>query len=201
MSLSLINATPQLGMWQATATAIAQAPNLTELREPESGGSNIEFDAHGHAIRTAQPDEDGELTLIKTRTKTLSKLTEETITPDTNVEPGQKKHKHHHGIHRRRTLKEKHASPRKESWGPTIKHGLKAFWIFFLTPSGFLITIYGLNVVVRVSSSRQVSTDTSRPGAQCFSSCCSTPRPPCAIRPATTTTQRARYGSKSTHRF
>lgn len=151
MSLSLLNATPQLGMWQATATAIAQAPNLTELREPESGGSNIEFDAHGHAIRTAKPDEDGELTLTKSGTKTLTSFPDEPITPDTDVEAGQKKHKHHHhhGIHRRRTLQEKHASPKKESWGPTIKHGLKAFWVFFLTPSGFLITIYGLNVVVR----------------------------------------------------
>jgi hypothetical protein len=150
MSLSLLNATPQLGMWQATATAIAQAPNLTELREPESGGSNIEFNAHGHAIRTAKTDEDGELTLLTTRTKTLGSPLEEPITPDADVEDGQKKHRHHHhGIHRRRTLQEKHASSKKESWGPTIKHGLKAFWVFFLTPSGFLITIYGLNVVVR----------------------------------------------------
>ena len=152
MSLSLLNATPQLGMWQATATAIAQAPNLTELREPESGGSNIEFNAHGHAIRTAKTDGDGELTLLTTRTKTLGSPVEETLTPDADadVEDGQKKHKHHHhGIHRRQTLQEKHASPQKESWGPTIKHGLKAFWVFFLTPSGFLITIYGLNVVVR----------------------------------------------------
>jgi hypothetical protein len=152
MSLSLLNATPQLGMWQATATAIAQAPNLTELREPESGGSNIEFNAHGHAIRTAKTDDDGELTLLTTRTKTLGSPLEEPVTPDADGEDGdgQKKHRHHHhGIHRRRTLQEKHASSEKESWGPTIKHGLKAFWVFFLTPSGFLITIYGLNVVVR----------------------------------------------------
>ena len=152
MSLSLLNATPQLGMWQATATAIAQAPNLTELREPESGGPNIEFNAHGHAIRTAKTDDDGELTLLKTGTKSLGSPVEKPATPDADGEEGQKKHRHHHhhhGIHRRRTLQEKHASPEKESWGPTIKHGLKAFWVFFLTPSGFLITIYGLNVVVR----------------------------------------------------
>lgn len=146
MSLSLLNATPQLGMWQATATAIAQAPNLTELREPESGGSNIEFDAHGHSIRTAKTDSTGELTLVKTQTKAFGGPVE-VVAPDIDVEVGHKPHKHH-GLHRRRTLKEKHASSRKESWGPTIKNGLKAFWVFFLTPSGFLITIYGLNVVV-----------------------------------------------------
>ena len=158
MSLSLLNATPQLGMWQATATAIAQAPNLTELREPESGGSNIEFNAHGHAIRTAKTDGDGELTLLTTRTKTLGSPLEEPITPDGDGEDGPRKHKHHHhGIHRRQTLQEKHASSNKESWGPTIKHGLKAFWVFFLTPSGFLITIYGLNVVVRTPNLTRVA--------------------------------------------
>lgn len=36
---------------------------------------------------------------------------------------------------------------KKHHWGKTIAVGLKAFWKFFLTPSGFLITIYGLNVV------------------------------------------------------
>ncbi|KAI8931387.1 hypothetical protein NX059_011720 [Plenodomus lindquistii] len=147
VSKTLLNATPQLGMWQATATAIAQAPNLTELREPESGGSNIEFDAHGHSIRTAKPDEDGELMLAKTQTKSPNIALEEPIAVEvTDIEAGNS-HKHCHGRHRRRTLKEKHASPGKAPWGVTVKNGLKAFWVFFLTPSGFLITIYGLNVV------------------------------------------------------
>lgn len=151
-SISLLNATPQLGMWQATGTAIAQAPNLTELRDPESGGANIDFNEHGHSIRVAQPDDDGELTLVKSQTKTLSSPIQESIVlEEPDVETGKKKHRHH-GLRRRRTLKEKHSSPHKESWGPTVKHGLKAFWMFFLTPSGFLITIYGLNVVVRPTS-------------------------------------------------
>ena len=152
-SISLLNATPQLGMWQATGTAIAQAPNLTELRDPESGGANIEFNEHGHSIRVAQPDDDGELTLVKSQTKTLSSPIEEAIAPEDTGIHGKKNHRHHgHGLHRRRTLKEKHTSSHKESWGPTIKNGLKAFWVFFLTPSGFLITIYGLNIVVRPPS-------------------------------------------------
>ena len=149
-SISLLNATPQLGMWQATGTAIAQAPNLTELRDPESGGANIEFNEHGHSIRIAKPDDDGELTLVKSQTKTLSSPAEEAVAPEETILDTEKKKHRHHGLHRRRTLKEKHASSHKESWGPTIRHGLKAFWVFFLTPSGFLITIYGLNVVVRL---------------------------------------------------
>ena len=37
--------------------------------------------------------------------------------------------------------------PPKHTWGQATKIGLKAFWKFFLTPLGFLIVIYGLNVV------------------------------------------------------
>lgn len=124
LPLSLLNATPQLGMWQATGTAIAQAPNLAELREPEAGGSNITFDAHGHSTRIARPDDDGELTLVKTPTTALATVQK---APDDEARQ-QQPHKHH-GLHRRQTLKEKHASPHKLSWGATIKNGLRAFWV------------------------------------------------------------------------
>ncbi|KAL6709291.1 hypothetical protein ACN47E_001698 [Coniothyrium glycines] len=137
-SIAVINAAPQLGMWQATATAIAQAPNLTELREPESGGSNITFDAHGHSTRIAKPDDAGDLVLINTKTN-LEVYSSSAL-------PSTEKPKHPHRAHLR-SLHEKHKSDAKEKWCPTILNGLKAFWKFFITPSGFLITIYGLNIV------------------------------------------------------
>ncbi|KAG7008671.1 alpha-L-rhamnosidase C [Physcia stellaris] len=37
--------------------------------------------------------------------------------------------------------------PPKHTWGEATLIGLKGFWKFFITPLGFLITIYGLNVV------------------------------------------------------
>ena len=37
--------------------------------------------------------------------------------------------------------------PPKHSWGDATGIFLKAFWKFFITPIGFLVTIYGLNVV------------------------------------------------------
>lgn len=37
--------------------------------------------------------------------------------------------------------------PPKQKWTTSTAIGLAAFWKFFITPSGFLITIYGLNVV------------------------------------------------------
>jgi hypothetical protein len=141
-SLSVMNMSPQLGMWQATGTAIAQAPNLTELREPESGGANITFDAHGHSTRIAKPDDTGELVLVKTRTN---------IELKTSTSDGQSPAEMKPQLIRRQSLHEKHRSHAKEKWGPTMLNGLKAFWKFFLTPSGFLITIYGLNVVVSQS--------------------------------------------------
>ncbi|KAH8651975.1 hypothetical protein BGZ61DRAFT_541922 [Ilyonectria robusta] len=67
--IPLINANPQLGMWQAAGTAIAQAPNLTELRDAESGGENIAFNAQGHSVRFAVRDPDGELTLVRSNTR------------------------------------------------------------------------------------------------------------------------------------
>lgn len=37
--------------------------------------------------------------------------------------------------------------PPKHSWQTSTAIGAKAFWKFFLTPLGFLVTIYGLNVI------------------------------------------------------
>ena len=37
--------------------------------------------------------------------------------------------------------------PPKHTWGEATKIGLKAFWRFTITPLGFLIVLYGLNVV------------------------------------------------------
>jgi hypothetical protein len=37
--------------------------------------------------------------------------------------------------------------PKKHTWSQSTMIGLRAFWKFFLTPFGFVITIYGLNVV------------------------------------------------------
>ncbi|KAJ4169599.1 hypothetical protein NW754_005752 [Fusarium falciforme] len=61
VSISVIKANPQLGVWQAAGTAIAQAPNLRELRDPESGGANIAFNVQGHSARFAVQEPDGEI--------------------------------------------------------------------------------------------------------------------------------------------
>ncbi|KAH7393777.1 hypothetical protein DE146DRAFT_616768 [Phaeosphaeria sp. MPI-PUGE-AT-0046c] len=138
ISVTLANGSPQLGMWQATGTAIAQAPNLTELREPETGGSNIEFDEHGHSTRIAKPAENGDLELVKAITAGITPVPEEQEDPKSG---GRGR------LHRTHTLREKQDCGTKAGWGPTIMNGFKAFWKFFKTFSGFCITIYFLNIV------------------------------------------------------
>ncbi len=159
-SISLINANPQLGMWQASGLAIAQAPNLNELRDPESGGGNIEFTPQGYSMRTAVEESDGELTLAKSRTRVATtELSRPSVIPeDLEIKEEHATEHHHHPhlhlherghqmLHRRQTLKDKHTSERKEKWSKTVMNGLRAFWKWFKTPAGFLITIYFLNIV------------------------------------------------------
>ncbi|GKT47687.1 uncharacterized protein ColSpa_07868 [Colletotrichum spaethianum] len=174
-SISIMNANPQLGMWQAAGTAIAQAPNLTELRDTDSGGDNIGFNAQGHSARYAVQEPQGELALVRPivgrRTSTFSNDgqpgfrnvfndksenireaeepsvlagTSDEAPPDTDESllpsEGQQ-------FRRRQSLHQKHMAKDKAPWKTTITNGLKAFWKFFLTPSGFVITIYCLNIV------------------------------------------------------
>ena len=181
-SLSVLRANPQLGIWQATGTVIGHSPNLTELRDIELGGDNIVFNAHGHSIRLAALEEDtGQLALVKTRSSwsnpkgvvqektplavtqhqhsatVISESPEEIALPTSDSERndvGHQKHKHqqHHHLHHRALFKRHHEHvPAK--WESTIMYGLKALWKFFITPSGFLMTIYVLNVVVSHLSS------------------------------------------------
>jgi hypothetical protein len=151
-SISVMNANPQLGMWQASGLALARAPTFSELRDREAGGDNIEFNAQGHSIRKAFQEDDGELSLVKSTTRVMEK-------PMVTIHESTGSAVHHHrSLHdrahdlmeKKRALKDKHKSDLKEKWWPTMLNGLKAFWRFFRTPSGFLITIYALNIVVSV---------------------------------------------------
>ncbi|TVY44534.1 hypothetical protein LOCC1_G004753 [Lachnellula occidentalis] len=138
-SVSLMNYNPQLGMWAATGAAIAQAPNLTELRQPVAGGANIEFDEHGHSARTVTTDEDGMPVLSPSMTKTATRILVDEADP--KGQPARPTPV------RRQTLLEQSQMEEKHSWGETILHGLNAAWKFLCTPTGFVMAIYGLNIV------------------------------------------------------
>jgi hypothetical protein len=122
---------PQPSMWVASGAAIAHAPNLTELRETETGGANIQFDAHGHSKRDAGPEE-----LQRRNTERRTSLG-----PAASLSPTKQL-----SDPLQQTVTES-SIPAKEPWSKATLHGAAAFWKFFLTPTGFCITIYGLNVV------------------------------------------------------
>lgn len=181
-SVSLLNANPQLGMWQASGLAIAQAPNLSELRDAESGGTQIEFNSQGHSMRTAIEESDGELTLAQTKTRTrrpsvvkMASVMEVDTKASNHMHHHRSLHKRVHGVRvRRRALKDKHCTKVKAKWGPTLMNALKAVWKFVKTPSGFLITVYFLNIVVRspiILSLTCTLIQLTRDGAPCSSSC------------------------------
>ena len=142
---SVLNFNPQLGMWAATGTAIAYAPTLTELRAPVAGGDNIAFDGHGHSARTVTTDENGDavLSIAMTRTKTPTGIIEDQVIPD-NFEG---KEGNAPPLERRQTLAQQAESEGKHGFSQTLKHGFNAFYKFAKTPTGFLMTIYGLNIV------------------------------------------------------
>ncbi|KAL1636419.1 hypothetical protein SLS58_009772 [Diplodia intermedia] len=102
----LLQYNPQLGMWAATGTAIAHAPNITDLQQDDVG-----FDAHGHSAREADT-----ATLRTFPTPVATEAEHATAEP-------------------------------KAPWTTVIKRGLIAAGRFVVTPTGFFITIYGLNVV------------------------------------------------------
>jgi len=74
--------------------------------------------------------------------------TEDSLTKDpadTHATPSH--HPRHPSLHTFPTDSHGYTPPPKLPWTTSTLVGLKAFWKWFLTPAGFLITLYGLNVV------------------------------------------------------
>ncbi|KUL88404.1 hypothetical protein ZTR_04918 [Talaromyces verruculosus] len=131
-STSVINYHVQQGMWAATGTVIAHAPSLGELREPTTGGKNITYNYHGHSARHASVSAAADVPLVLTGTTTkASTILEEADNDRTNASTDRAT----------AVTKEKH------NWKETTQHALAVAWKFVTTPTGFLMTLYGLNVV------------------------------------------------------
>ncbi|KAF2150622.1 hypothetical protein K461DRAFT_280616 [Myriangium duriaei CBS 260.36] len=123
---------PQPGMWTATGTAIARAPNVQDLKTSGAGDQNITFDRHGHGTHKWHRPH-----LHKKKHNRPSepiiqegKSTGEPSSTESDAEtPGPTDDKP------------------KATFGATVKAGLIAAGKFIITPTGAFITIYGLNVV------------------------------------------------------
>lgn len=116
-------------MWPATGTAIAYAPTIAELRHPDAGGENIQFNMHGHNARTINADN------IQ-----LPISHDAVLASPVTVDPKERRSS------MPQTLS-KEATDEKHTWAETARNGLKAAWKFAFTPTGFLMSIYGLNIV------------------------------------------------------
>ncbi|KAI5237147.1 hypothetical protein E4T43_08145 [Aureobasidium subglaciale] len=130
----ILNYDPQPGMWAATGTAIAHAPNLSDLRE-----NNIDFDVDGHlAKRLAlpRPGDNKRASTLPNISPTQSQTTESNVDKK-SLEP----------MINSTSSSDQTDPETPKTWKQTIVTGLAAFWRFFKTPTGFLITLYGLNVV------------------------------------------------------
>lgn len=147
----------QPGMWGATGTAIAYAPTLTELREPIAGGENIEFNQHGHSARTVAIDEAGAPILLSTiptstsRGQDAAEAAEAAEDTDIDIEIEEDEETKDNDktppFATVQTLAQQASSPTKHNWKTTVGQGLRALWKFVCTPTGFLMTLYGLNIV------------------------------------------------------
>ncbi|KAJ5401074.1 hypothetical protein N7465_011563 [Penicillium sp. CMV-2018d] len=134
----LLDYNPSGGMWQATGTAIAHAPNVTDLRSPD----DVFFDVHGRGVRRVSTQDSVGGAVVRRATAPTIDLgafqEEKNIAGPVESLPESQLD---HNESNQDTI-----AP-KVSWGTTFKKAALATWRFILTPTGLFILIYGLNVI------------------------------------------------------
>lgn len=123
-------------MWAATGTAIAHVPTIAELRHPVEG-QNITFNAQGQSARliaanstmTLLPDLSDAPGRVPTATRIVGAKARSPKMDEVQISPNQT------------------ARGEKIPWPETVQNGLKASREFLSTPTGFLMAIYGVNIV------------------------------------------------------
>ncbi|KAF2280522.1 uncharacterized protein EI97DRAFT_124894 [Westerdykella ornata] len=156
-SIKFMEASPPPGMWAATGTTIARAPTLSDIRRGSSGtpgrhdGTQEETaEEVGSGLASTepyppvtQPKQDSSQVIRETSKEhdaligSGRKESEEVDTVNGLVPKLSKTRQYSNG----------YVPPPKVPWTRATAIGLKAFWKWFITPAGFLITIYGLNIV------------------------------------------------------
>ncbi|KAJ5170114.1 uncharacterized protein N7500_002897 [Penicillium coprophilum] len=134
----LLEYNPSGGMWQATGTAIAHAPNVTDLRSPDE----IFFDVHGRGIRRVSTQDKIGGTIIRRATAPTIDLGP--LRDDQKLAGAVKSLPRLSFDHPKRNQAHNHP---KASWADAFKKGSIAAGRFILTPTGVFIVVYGLNVI------------------------------------------------------
>lgn len=136
-----INIDLPLGAWAAAAEASGKAPTLGDIRKGlfvEAGWASRSFEPSGdsfglHATAVEQIGSEEGVKLTTLHDHASMDNSEDSETPMKNPNAGQ--------VHYDYLL-----AP-KISWAEATLIWLRVFWKWFLTPFGFLVTIYALNVV------------------------------------------------------
>ncbi|KAJ5098380.1 hypothetical protein N7532_005381 [Penicillium argentinense] len=129
---------PAGGMWQATGTAIAHAPNIMDLKSSDEVG----FDIHGRSVRR-----------VKTQDMVVGQMVRRATAPAIDLQSSEagrlmdesSEMPHVPQLEHIETHRNEHMP--KLSWRSLCKKISTAVWRFICTPTGLFITIYGLNVV------------------------------------------------------
>ncbi|GLA93204.1 hypothetical protein AtubIFM61612_010396 [Aspergillus tubingensis] len=128
----LLDFNPAAGVWQATGTAIAHAPNFADLRSSDE----VAFDFHARTVRRSntQPAIDRPISRRATAPAIGPGRWEE---EDPVLPLGAQPDRDHYSD----------LSVGAVSWRDTCKRLPLVTWEFLCTPTGFFITVYGLNVI------------------------------------------------------
>ncbi|KAM0802204.1 hypothetical protein BDR22DRAFT_880079 [Usnea florida] len=158
-SLRFLESSPPVGMWQATGNALAQAPTPAEIRygsfshdgwdrEMQRRNSTISeenvdpLDERDSTRRLPKKFQDATGEPVFVTGEKLTTITTGTARPSSSSSTSKEPGPNAEGVY-----PNGYKFPPKHTWGEATKIGLKAFWKFTITPLGFLIVIYGLNVV------------------------------------------------------
>lgn len=172
-SIKLIHADAPLGMWAASGSTIATAPTIADIRRGtfhHDEGWNHEKVLDHHRRRASTTSSGAQSQVSRKGSGFSFGKNKRTGTNLSQLDGGissvkehheeihetEKKHGHGHkhehkiGSHEEATVVAPgfdYTPPPKLPWTLSFRIGAISFWKWFLTPLGFCITIYGLNVV------------------------------------------------------
>ena len=166
-SIKLMHADPPLGMWAATGSTVSQAPTLGDIRRGtfhhDEGWNHDRVIEHHRSRASTTSSATSRLSRqtsgfsvgkVKRKGTGLADVEGAIPSVEEHDEHHEKKqHEHKDGVQEETAAAstqapgEGYTPPPKLPWKVSFKIALWSFWKWFLTPLGFCITIYGLNVV------------------------------------------------------
>ncbi|OBT70695.1 hypothetical protein VF21_10227, partial [Pseudogymnoascus sp. 05NY08] len=126
-----------VGMWSATASIASSAPSLADIRRGSFGSDGWTGDGQlkekSRRASLGRRSADSQKPVVQHNTASVP------LVGGSTTEPNEE--------YRTEPFDNGYEFPPKHSWQTSTAIGAKAFWKFFITPLGFLVVIYGLNVV------------------------------------------------------